>query len=122
MCELEEAIFLRWLVRLLGNAVAVFFAAELLNSVEVESFGSAVFAALILSLINTFFRPVLVFLTFPITVVTFGLFLFVINTVTFYVTGLVVPGFTVAGFWGAFWGALIVSVVSWLLTRLTREK
>lgn len=113
---------MRWLVRLLGNAVAVFFAAELLNSVEVESFGSAVFAALILSLINTFFRPVLVFLTFPITVVTFGLFLFVINTVTFYVTGLVVPGFTVAGFWGAFWGALIVSVVSWLLTRLTREK
>lgn len=112
---------MRWLIRLLVNAVAVFVAAQLLNSIEVDGFGSAMIAALILAIINTFIRPILVFFTFPITIVTLGLFLLVINAVTFYVTGMLVPGFEVTGFWGAFWGALIVSVVSWALNGMFRD-
>lgn len=112
---------MRWVIRLLVNAASVFVAAQLLDSIDVDGFGAALTAALILSVINTFFRPILVFFTFPITVLTFGLFLLVINAVTFYMTGVLVPGFTVTGFWGAFWGALIVSVVSWVLNGFVRD-
>lgn len=112
---------MRWIIRLFVNAVAVFVAAQLLGSIEVNGFGAAVIAALILGIINTVLRPILVFFTFPITVVTFGLFLLVINAITFYVTGLLVPGFDVDGFIGAFLGALIVSIVSWVLNGLFRD-
>lgn len=112
---------MRWLIRLLINAIAVFVAAHLLKSIEVDGFGSAMVAAIILAIINTFIRPILVFFTFPITIVTLGLFLLVINAVTFYVTGMLVPGFEVAGFWGAFWGAIVVSVISWVLNGVFRD-
>ena len=112
---------MRWLVGLLINGVAVLAAAFLLDSIEVDGFGSALIAAVILAVINTFIRPVLVFLTLPITVLSLGLFLLVINAVTFYVTGMLVPGLEVTSFWGAFWGALIVSVVSWALNGIIRD-
>lgn len=112
---------MRWLVSLLVNGVAVFVAAQLLNSIEVDGFGSALIAALILAVINTFIRPILVFFTLPLTIVSLGLFLLVINAVTFFVTGMLVPGFEVTGFWGAFWGAMIVSVVSWILNSIFRS-
>lgn len=112
---------MRWIVSLFLNAVAVFVAAQLLDSIEVNSFGAAVVAALVLAIINTFIRPILVFLTLPITIVTLGLFLLIVNAITFYVTGMLVPGFEVSGFAGAFWGALIVSIVSWILNSIFRD-
>lgn len=112
---------MRWIVKLIFNAIAVVIAAEVLDSIQVSGMGAALTAGLILSIVNTFFRPVLVFLTFPLTIVTLGLFLLIINALMLMLTSALVPGFTVVGFGGAFWGAVIVSFVSWLLNGLFRK-
>lgn len=106
------------IVRLLLNALAVLLAAQLIPQIEVDGFGTALLVALVLGLINTFIRPVLVFLTLPISFVTLGLFIFVLNAFLFWMTGLLVPGFTVGGFIGALLGSILVSVISWLLNGI----
>ena len=75
-------------------------------------------AALALGLVNTIIRPVLVLLTLPVTVLTLGLFVFVINGLLFWAVGSLVPGFHVAGFWSAVLGAIVFSLLSWLLSSL----
>ncbi|MGF7089342.1 putative membrane protein [Kroppenstedtia sanguinis] len=106
------------IIRLLLNALAVLLAAQLIPQIEVEGFGTALLVALVLGMINTFIRPVIVFLTLPISFITLGLFIFVLNALLFWVTGMLVPGFTVGGFIGALLGSILVSVISWLLNGI----
>jgi len=100
------------------NAVALLAVAYLLPGIVVASFGSALWAALILGLVNMLVKPVLILLTLPITIVTLGLFLFVINALMFWFVGSVLTGFKVNGFWWAVIGAIIYSLISGFLTNL----
>lgn len=100
------------------NAIALLIVAYLLPGISVASFGAALIAALVLGLLNTLVKPVLVLLTLPITVVTLGLFLLVLNALVFWFAGSILKGFQVAGFWWALAGAIVYSLISGLLSRL----
>src|SRR5438093_13223383 len=107
-------LLLVWLV----NAVALLALPYLMSSIRVDSFVTALVAALVLGLINTFIRPLLILLTLPATLLTLGLFIFVINGLLFWLVGSFVEGFHVAGFWSAFFGAIVYSIISWALSAL----
>lgn len=107
-------ILLVWLI----NALALIAVAYLLPSISVSSFTSALVAALVLGLVNAILRPVLVLLTLPVTVLTLGLFIFVINALLFWLVGSILDGFRVQGFWGALVGSILFSIVSWLLSAI----
>ena len=111
-----------FLARILINALAIFFAAAVVPGVEISGPLAALGAGLVFGLVNAVVRPVLVILTLPLTLVTLGLFLFVLNGFCFWLTSALVKGFEVHGFWPAFFGALLVSVVSWLLTAFLSDR
>ncbi|NYT62633.1 phage holin family protein [Alcaligenaceae bacterium] len=100
------------------NAVALLVVAYVLPGITVASFGSALIAALVLGLLNTLVKPLLILLTLPITIVTLGLFLLVLNALVFWFAGSILKGFQVSGFWWALLGAFVYSLVSGLLSRL----
>jgi len=100
------------------NTVSLLAVAYLMPSISVSSFGTALVAALLLALVNTVVRPVLILLTLPATILTLGLFIFVINALLFWLVGSLVEGFVVSGFWSAFFGAIVYSLVSWALSSL----
>jgi putative membrane protein len=107
-----------FLIRLLLNGVAIFVAAWLIPGLEVSGPMPALIAGAILGLVNALIRPILLVLTFPFTLVTLGLFIFVINAICLGLTAWLVRGLTISGFVAAFFGALVVSVVSWILNGL----
>ena len=109
---------MRLLLLWVFNALALIAVAYLLPGIVVGSFGDALIAALILGLVNTLIRPILVLLTLPITLITLGLFILVINGFLFWFVGSVLTGFSVAGFWHGVAGALLYSVFSWALATL----
>src|SRR5689334_24363563 len=111
-------LLLVWLI----NAAALFALPYLMSSIKVDSIPAALIAALLLGLINTFIRPLLVLLTLPATLLTLGLFIFVINGLLFWLVGSFVQGFHVAGFWSAFFGAIVYSIISWALSALLLRK
>lgn len=108
----------RWFV----SALALLLAAYLVPGIEIAGFYSALVVALILGLINAIIRPVLIILTLPITLLTLGLFTLIINALLFWFVSLFVRGFTVHGFTAAFMGALVISVVSWIMNRFVFNK
>ncbi len=111
-----------FLIRVLANALAILAAAYLLPGIEVSG-GMAVLAAgLVLALINAVVRPILLLLTLPVTLVTLGLFLFVLNAFCLWLTSWLVKGFEVHGFWPAVFGAMFVSVVSWLVNAFLSDR
>jgi putative membrane protein len=103
------------------NAVALLVVAYILPGIVVASFWSAMWAALVLGLINMLVKPLFVILTLPITIVTIGLFLFVINALMFWLAGSILKGFQVNGFWWAVGGALLYSLISGFLTNLINK-
>ena len=107
-------ILLVWLI----NSLALIAVAYLMPSITVSSFMAALVAALILGLINAVIRPVLILLTLPVTVLTLGLFILVINGLLFWFVGSFIEGFVVQGFWSGFIGSILFSIVSWLLSAL----
>jgi putative membrane protein len=111
-----------FLLRVAVNAAAILLAAHLVGGIEVDGFASALLAGLVLGVINAVVRPVLLVLTLPITLVTLGLFLLVLNGVCLWLAAAVVPGFHVRGFWAAVLGALCVSAVSWVATALVSDR
>jgi len=111
-------LLLVWLI----NAAALFALPYLLSSITVDSISAALIAALVLGLINTFIRPLLILLTLPATLLTLGLFIFVINGLLFWFVGSFVSGFHVAGFWPAVLGAILYSIISWALSALLLTK
>jgi putative membrane protein len=108
------------LVRLIVNAATISLAAALIPGIELRGFRAVVIAALVFGIINAFVRPVLVILTFPPTLVTLGLFIFVLNAFCLWLTSPLVPGFDIQGFVPALLGALVISAVSWLLSAFVR--
>lgn len=110
-----------FLIRVLVNALAILAAAHIVPGIEVSGGLAVVAAGLVLALINAVVRPVLLFLTLPITLVTLGLFLFVLNAFCLWLTSLVVSGFVIYGFWAAILGALLVGVVSWIVTAFLSD-
>lgn len=111
-----------FLLRVVVNALAIFLAAAVVPGLEIRGALSALGAGLVLGLINAVVRPVLLVLTLPLTLATLGLFLFILNGLCLWLTSLLVKGFEVHGFWAAVFGALIVSVVSWLLTAFVSDR
>ncbi|RYX94551.1 MAG: phage holin family protein [Comamonadaceae bacterium] len=106
---------MKLIVRWLLSAVALLAVAHLYSGVAVTSFTDALIAALVIGLLNTIVRPILVVLTLPITVVTLGLFLFVINAIMFWMAGSLLSGFSVNGFAAALIGSLIYSVLGMVI-------
>ena len=109
---------LRLLVVWLINTVALVAVAYLMPSVSIASFAAALVAALVLGLVNAVIRPILVLLTLPVTLLTLGLFIFLINGLLFWAVGSFIEGFHVAGFWSGVLGAIVFSLVSWALSAL----
>lgn len=103
-------VAMKLIVRWMLLAAALLLVAHIYSGVVVASFGSALIAALVLGLLNTLVRPLLVVLTFPVTLVTLGLFLFVINAAMFWAAARVLDGFNVAGFGAALIGSIIYSL------------
>lgn len=107
-------IIIKWLL----SAVALLLVAYLYSGVQVHSFGSAMIAALVIGLLNAVLRPVLVVLTLPVTIITVGLFLFVVNGLMFWLASGILGGFHVTGFGAAMLGALIYSVLGLFVDAL----
>ncbi len=103
-----NGIILRTLIIMLG----LFLASSLIPGVEITGTGTFILAALLLGLVNAFVRPVAFLLTLPLTIVTLGLFLFVLNAAMFGLVAALLDSFIVAGFWSALFGAIIVSLTS----------
>ncbi|WIG61015.1 MAG: hypothetical protein OJF49_003763 [Ktedonobacterales bacterium] len=110
---------LRLLVRWVMNALALLLIAYLLPDMHV-TFGAALVAAIVIGAINTLVRPILVALTLPVTVLTLGIFLFVVNALLFWLAGLVVPGFTVDGIGAALLGSFLYSILTSIIIAVTR--
>lgn len=104
-------LLFNWLI----NAAALYVAATLIPGVVVEGTGALLLAALVIGLVNAVIRPILVFLTLPITVLTLGLFYFVLNGLMLYLAAALTPGFALSGLVSAILGALVVSIVATLL-------
>lgn len=107
-----------FIARLLINMVAILLISYLLPRVIwVDGVMAALVAAFLLGILNAIIRPILVFFTLPLTIVTFGLFLLVINGLMLLLVAALVKGFHVNGFWGAVFGSILISIVSWVLSR-----
>lgn len=109
---------MRLLITWLINAASLFALPLLLPTIYVRDFKVALIAALVLGLVNTLVRPILILLTLPVTILTLGLFILIINGVMFWVVANFVRGFHVAGFGTALLGALLYSLISWGLSTL----
>jgi putative membrane protein len=110
------AFVIRWLV----TTVAVLVAAHLIPGISYEGWGTLLGASLLLGIINAFVRPILLLLSLPWIIITMGLFIFVINALLLMLVSKIVPAFQVSGFWSAFFGAIVISLVSWLLSSFFR--
>jgi len=113
---------MNFLVRMLLSSLAVIIVSYLLPGVSVDGFLAALIVAFILSLLNFTIKPLLIILTIPLTVVTLGLFLLVINAIIILIADSIVPGFVVDGFWWALIFSLLLSLTNALLTDLSGEK
>ena len=109
-----------FLIRLVVNAVALWVVTLVVPGITASGPGGLVLAALILGIVNAILRPILVVLSLPLELITLGLFTLVINALLFWLVGALHVGLNVAGFWPAFWGAIVMSIVSWILSFLTR--
>ncbi|MES3025066.1 MAG: phage holin family protein [Pseudomonadota bacterium] len=111
-------LLLTWFI----NAAALFALPYLMDSVTIKDIGTALVAALVLGLVNALIRPVLVLLTLPVTLISLGLFIFVINGLLFWGVAQFVPGFQVSGFLPAIIAAIVYSIISWALSALLLSK
>lgn len=106
------------LISLLLNSIALILTAYIVPGFRVDGFTAAVLTAIVLGIVNTFIKPVLLLLTAPLTILTFGLFAFVVNAIVLWLVDLVVPGFDLEGFWAAILGAIVLSVISTILSMV----
>lgn len=111
-------LIIRWFI----NALALMLVAYLYSGVNVDGIFAALIAALVLGLVNAIIRPLLVLLTLPVTILTLGLFIFIINAFLFWFVAEVVKGFTVTGFTAALIGSIMFSVVTLLTSWLVSDK
>ena len=112
---------MRFLLRLLLNGIAIIIAAWFVPGVYLGGIVPALLAGAILGFVNALVRPILLLLTLPFTLITLGLFIFVVNAICFALTAALVPGFEISGFFAALFGAIIVSLVSWALNAMLTD-
>jgi putative membrane protein len=106
----------RWLF----TTVAVMVASTIIHGIRYDTIASLIAAALLLGILNAFLRPVLLILSAPLILLTLGFFIMVVNALMLLAVPGIVTGFHVDGFWSAFWGAIVVSIVSWILSAFFR--
>jgi putative membrane protein len=111
-------LILRWLI----SALALLALPYVMSGIAVKGFYIALIVAVVLGLINAVVRPILILLTLPVTVLTLGLFILVINALLFWFVASFVDGFQVSGFWSAFFGAILYSLITWAANALLFEK
>ncbi len=110
-------LLLRWLVSALSLLAITYF----VKGISVNNFYAALVAALVLGLVNALIRPIIVVLTLPFNVITLGLFTLVINAFMFWFASTLVKGFNVAGFWPAFFGALLMWLFNWFIASILKK-
>ena len=103
------------------NALALIAVANFVPGIHVDGFTSALIAAFFLGLVNTLIRPIFLILTLPVTVITLGLFIFVINGLMLWFTGSILKGFVVESFWNGVFGAVLYSIFSWALSAAAAQ-
>ena len=109
-------LVLHWVI----NALALFIVSKIIPGIVVSGFGAALLAAIVIGLVNTLLRPILLLLTLPVTILTLGLFTFVVNALLLLLAGSITPGFSVDGFGTAIVGSILLSIVSTLLHSLAQ--
>jgi putative membrane protein len=113
-----KGLLIRWAI----NALALLLISQIIKGIEVDNVLSAFVAAAVLGVINAVLRPVLLLLTLPITILTLGLFTLVVNGLMLYIAGAIVEGFHVTGFWSAVFGALFLSLTSWIVNAFINDR
>ncbi|MFA6533473.1 MAG: phage holin family protein [Patescibacteria group bacterium] len=113
---------MKTLIHFIVSALAILVTAYILPGVHVDGIIAALVLAVVLGVINTILRPILVFLTLPLTIVTLGLFILVINGLLVMLASYIVPGFTVASFWWAFLFGIVLAVINWVLEKFEKEE
>ena len=113
-----KGLLIRWVI----NALALILISQMIRGIEVDYFASAFVAAAVLGVINAVLRPILLLLTLPLTILTLGLFALVINGLMLYIAGSIVKGFHVAGFWPSVFGALFLSLISWIANAFINDR
>jgi len=108
------SIIFAWII----ITIAILLAAYLIPGIKVDSLGSAIIGAAILGLLNVLIKPILIILTFPITLLTLGLFIFVINALLFWLAGSIIHGFSVRSFGSALLGSLVVTIITFIAQHL----
>jgi putative membrane protein len=109
-----KSFLLIWLI----NSISLLVVVNIVSGISVSSWQTAIVAALVLGLLNAFLRPLIIFLTLPVNILTLGLFTLLVNGFMFYLAAMLVRGFVIAGYWNAFLGALVFSIISFLLNVL----
>jgi putative membrane protein len=110
-----KSFLLRWLI----NTLSVMVAVKIVPGINYDKFPTLLVASLLLGILNAFLRPLLLLIALPLVILTLGFFYFVINAVLLMFVGSLVRGFFVQGFWPAFWGAVVITVMTWILNALT---
>ncbi len=110
------SFLIRWFI----NTVSLFAVVNIVPGITVSNWTSMVIAALVLGLLNAFLRPLILLLTLPVNLATLGLFTLVVNAFLFYLASFLVKGFLITGFWNAFLGALVFSIISFLLSVIIK--
>ncbi len=113
---------MRLIVHWIINAAALFVLPYIVSSIRLKDFVTALVVALLLGLVNAIIRPILILLTLPVTILTLGAFILVINALLFWAVGSLLEGFQVGGFWSAFWGSIVYSLISWAAAALLLPK
>jgi putative membrane protein len=111
-----------FLIRVVIVALGLWVASKLVPGIEINDGWSLLWAALVLGIINAVIRPIIIILTLPLTILTLGLFLLVINAAMLSLVAWMLDGMTVAGFWSAFFGALVISITGWVANGFIGDK
>jgi putative membrane protein len=111
------AFFIRWLV----TTIAVFAAEKIFPGIHCHNAGALLGASLLLGIINAFVRPILLLLSIPFIIATMGFFILVVNALMLMLVAQMIPAFSVDGFWSAFFGSIVISLVSWILSSFFRS-
>lgn len=109
--------FMRWGV----NSLSILMVAHIVKGIEISDPWIVVIVALVLGIVNAFLRPLIILVTLPINILTLGVFTLFINGFLFYLVSKIVKGFVITGFWPAFFGALLFSIISFLLSLLSED-